>query len=169
MMGKNYPQAREIFELTLDGSLWRNTPLGMAESFGFDVENWEYVGVTVTDRQTRKFMLVQVGPGLNLYEAKAALEDEFGTLPEGQWVRAFKDTFITDADTFPVGDIDLSWRDDDGEAGFPFIATDGTPWFAWLCDTCECDQEGKPTKEMEEDWHWLVFAPEDQEAMSKDE
>lgn len=136
-MAKRYPQIGEVFDLTLDGSLPENTPLGVIKvfhkgSYEYNKDNpedWRHNGQVVTDKQTRKFMLVKIGNQPNLAAAKSVLEKKYGTTPEGQWMKAFKDAYPKDDGNGPIGVADSSWIYPNGHIRFPCVHTGGRPHF----------------------------------------
>lgn len=145
-MRKPCPRPGEAFELTLDGTIPENTPLGVVRAFGYDPSSWRHNGALVTGKQKRQFMLVSIGYQSNLAEAKKTLEAKHGPTPEGQWMMAFKDEFEANG-TNPVGVADPSWVGPSGDVDFPCVGSDGEPLFNWA---------GFNFGGL---WLWLVAAP----------
>ncbi len=143
---KPYPQVNVPFELTLDGDLPENTPMGIVEAFGYKPAGWDYNGTVLTGKQTRQFMLVGIGYQPNLAEAKKVLEAKYGPTPEGQFMKAFKDEYEANGIN-PVGVADDSWVGPGGFARFPCVSSGGGPGFDW---TGRVLDEGR---------RWLVFVP----------
>lgn len=132
-----------MFELTLDGDAPENQPLQIVRDCGY-TGKWGHNGPKVKGKgkQTRRFKLAQAGYQPNLDGVKAALPAS-GSV-EGQWIKAFKAAYPQPDGQGPIGIADASWVDPSGNARFPVVSTDGSPYFGWAGvgrDAC---------------WRWLV-------------
>jgi hypothetical protein len=155
MKKKPCPKEEEVFELTLDGDLFENTPLGVLQAFGLNPKGYRYRGAVVTGQQTKRFMLVRIGRRPNMHDAKAALKAAYGpTLPEGQWIKTFTDAHEPNNEN-PVGVADGSWVAPDGGSLFPFVHRSGERCMEWAGFTLYGNV------------FWLVFAPDEPASQSK--
>lgn len=100
---KPCPKVGELFELTFDGSAPENQPREMINRYcrenswmKFNTpDKWTHIGHIVSGLQTRRFKLVTIGPQPDFQSALSELA-RHGKIPEGQWSKAFNDTFESD-------------------------------------------------------------------------
>ena len=93
--------------------------------------------------------MVEVGYQPNLAAVQRAIEAKYGVKPEdhrGQWMQAYRAEYEANG-TNPVGIADASWVYPNGFANFPYVYSDGRPYFYWT----GYDLSGR--------WLWLVPAP----------
>lgn len=136
-----YPATGEAFELTLDGNAPENQPLEMVRRDGYSGD-WKHKGPIVKGPETRQFKLVSVGYCANWAELTRKLAKQ-GEIPAGQWREAFKKKYPKHDGGGPIGVPDASWTLPDGDAYFPYVASDGMPSFIWAGDWFDW-------------WRWLV-------------
>lgn len=153
-----YPADGEVFELTLDGDNYANSPLEMVrrDGFGYLVESdWRHSGPTISGRQTCHGKLVSIGFCENFSEVRPRLVVH-GTLPEGQWREAFKAKFHNPGREGHIGFADPSWfcsygftdkfgTDWSACRRFPFVYPDGHSNFHSIYSSCS------------ERWRWFVL------------
>lgn len=149
-----YPSLNAEFELELDANIPANRPYpGMIIAFGYDPKDWGFAGTPLIGKSRRKFKLVRVGFQSNLLTVRRALEVKHGSIPPGQWIKAFIDAYPRTDGSGPVGVADPSWIHPDGNSDFPFLDSAGKPRFNWTIST------------LHGHWRWLVFAePESAES-----
>lgn len=139
-----YPDAGEIFELTLNGDASENDPIEMVRRDGYGApEEWIFKGKRLAGIQIRKFKLVSVGYCRNLDEVRQKLKSH-GEIPEGQWREAFKAKFPKADGKGSIGVADPSWVHSSGSANFPYVDPDGDSGFLWAGSVRDVS------------WRWLV-------------
>lgn len=129
-----YPAIGEVFQLTLCGDEPENDPLQMVRDAGYNSKGWLHTGIRCGGRQRRRFMLV--GPGKELWfdEIKIFLGANYA-IPNGQWLRAFKDKYPQHDGNSPVAVADAAWVNPLTEKFFPVIGSDGVIRFASVEDS----------------------------------
>ena len=138
-----YPATGEVFELTLDGDAADVQPLKMVRRDGYAGE-WRHRGSTVKGQEARRFKLVEIGYCQDFEEVRRKLATH-GAIPEGQWREAFKARYPRRDGKGPIGVADASWVSPGGDAGFPYVHTDGDSRFGWAGNG------------FGDSWRWLVL------------
>ncbi len=122
-----YPADDEVFELSIEPF----TGLEMVRDDGFDNwHKWQFNGKEITERETKRFKLVPVGYQPNFDAVKEKLA-KHGTIPQGQWRKAFKKAYPKPDGKGPVGVADASWVNPSGGVGFPCVRGGGDEYFPW--------------------------------------
>lgn len=130
------PDNNVPFELTLNPI----SGLELIKEFGYFGE-WIFKGKEA-EKQTKTFMLVNVGYCKDLREVKEKIKDY--EIPQGQWIKAFKDKFEPKG---IIGIVDDSWVDPGGSASFPVLREYGEAWYG-LFVWAGIGRVGR--------WRWLV-------------
>jgi hypothetical protein len=138
------PDVGQVFELTLNPVV---SPLDMVSGDGYTASKWKYTGTAITESQTRRFKLEQVGYCSNLDEVRRKLTKPGQKPAEGQFREAFKALYPKPDGQGPIGIPDASWVGPSGGADFPVLRGSGKAWRSFF-DWADFRREGF--------WRWLV-------------
>lgn len=122
-----YPADGVEFNLTITEPF---TGLEMVRRFGYDPTGWKFNGTEIAVPQTKRFKLVSVGAQPNFEAVKAACL-KHGTIPEGHWCDAFKESYSQPDGNGPIGVANASWVLPFSRARFPYVGTGGGTCFDW--------------------------------------
>jgi hypothetical protein len=112
------PEVLSRFNLTMAEVV---DPLKMASADSACGGEWRYTGAGVVAPKSKTCMLVKVGNQPGLAHVSAELEAlKLGNAAQGQWRKAFKDTFPQPDGRGPIGFLDTSWVQDGLEC-FPSL------------------------------------------------
>jgi len=145
-----YPKVGEKFELTL--GVDQCDPIVMVKNFGYNPNNWKHKGEKIPGEQTDSFKLISIKtiikPALKIafpVSLKNVIKySESGSIPQGQWLQAFRDKYPETDGQGSVGVADPSWVCPLVVAGFPYVFSVGAPDFRWA------------GYDLFDDWRWLV-------------
>ena len=138
---------RNSFELSLDGGLVENTPLGMVQYAKFPANHWKYSGTKiVTGYESGEFCLIKIPQASSLEEVIKRTKIEGFEIPAGQWLKAYLDKKPR-LGLGSIGVADPSWKFPSGQACFPFLS---------LATGLDFHNQEISLKG---DWTWLVKIP----------
>ena len=149
-------QVGEIFELELDGSDPKNSPMEMVKQFRpQEVSAWRHKGkVLPPGRNVGRFMLVRGKNSITSWQTVHFLEEIYGEHPPGQWLRAFQDKYQVSLDgVASVSIADISWICKNGADCYPSV----------VVKSGKIGFDNHINEVDEKECLWLVFAPAEEQ------